>query len=96
MASPPRSTVSDRADTPRAGAAPAEPFGALMAAVPLPLILVGGDQRIRAINPDAEALFGGGMTGRHFFSALRQPAVIDSMTAAFRDGVTGETQPRGA
>ncbi len=92
MASPPRSTVSDRADTPRAGGARADPFGALMAAVPLPLILVGGDQRIRAINPEAEALFGGGMTGRHFFSALRQPAVIDCVTAAFRDGITGETR----
>lgn len=65
---------------------------ALMAGVPLPLVLIGGDQRIRAINPAAEAVFGRGMKGRHFFAVLRQPPVIEVVTAALRDRIAGETR----
>ncbi len=37
----------------------------LLAGLPLPAMLVRGDDRILALNAAAEALFGPGMAGRH-------------------------------
>lgn len=61
----------------------------IVAAVPLPLIAIGPDERIVAANPAAQALFGQGIEGRHHLLTLRQPALQTAIAAALADGVTG-------
>ena len=53
---------------------------ALLSGLPLPAMLVGRDERILALNPAAEALFGGSMVGRHPAMAVRAPAVSQNAT----------------
>ena len=64
----------------------------LLGAIPLPLVLIGRDARIQAANRAAEALFGPAMPGRHYITALRQPALLDCVEAALRTGtaITGQ------
>ncbi|WP_193142086.1 cell wall metabolism sensor histidine kinase WalK [Meridianimarinicoccus sp. MJW13] len=58
---------------------------ALLNGVPLPLILVGQDERIVALNPRAEKLLGRNMVGRHFLTVLRHPDVTDAIAGTFQD-----------
>lgn len=64
---------------------------ALIAAFPQPAVLIGRDERIVTANAPALDLLGRGIAGRHFITALRQPAVLDAIEACLQDG--GE--PRG-
>ncbi len=54
-------------------------YAALINAAPIPLVLVGPDERLIAINPAAEGLFGTGLVSRHFVAALRQPALFECL-----------------
>ena len=56
----------------------------IVAAVPLPLIAIGPDERIVAANPAAQALFGQGIEGRHHLLTLRQPGAADKRTLVVR------------
>ncbi|MCR8547166.1 ATP-binding protein [Salipiger sp. P9] len=58
----------------------------LVAAVPLPAVLIRWDERIAAANTEAQALLGEGLEGRHFITALRQPTLLDAIEGTFRDG----------
>ena len=49
---------------------------ALMEAVSLPLVLIGADARVAAMNAGGRRLFGAAMVGRHYNTALRQPALL--------------------
>ncbi|MEM1064856.1 MAG: ATP-binding protein [Pseudomonadota bacterium] len=60
-------------------ASPVTAYSALINAAPIPCVLVGGDERLIAINPAAEALFGTGLVSRHFVAALRQPALFECL-----------------
>ena len=60
-------------------------ISALLEAVPLPAVLIGGDERIAAANGLAAALLGHSLTGRHFITALRQPTVLDAIEGCLRD-----------
>ena len=64
----------------------------LIAGVPLPLLLVGRDEMIARLNPAAVTLFGADMAGRHVFTVLRQPNVIDCIADTFRTGTPHETR----
>lgn len=55
---------------------------ALVEAVPIPALLVGGDGRIAAANAAARGLFGQAIEGRHYITVLRQPALLDAVEAA--------------
>ncbi len=57
----------------------------LLAAIPLPALLVDQTERIIAANPEALTLLGQQITGRHFATILRQPTVLDVIEAALRD-----------
>ncbi|MWD28120.1 PAS domain-containing protein [Aquicoccus sp. SCR17] len=46
-----------------------------------PALLIGADERVIGANPEAEALLGGGMTGRHYITLLRQPALLEAVEA---------------
>jgi two-component system phosphate regulon sensor histidine kinase PhoR len=54
----------------------------LLAAVPLPLILIGADDCIQGMNPGAQLLFPGAGVGRHYVTALRQPALLSAIDRA--------------
>ncbi|EYD73532.1 Phosphate regulon sensor protein PhoR (SphS) [Rubellimicrobium mesophilum DSM 19309] len=62
---------------------------ALIAALPIPAVLIGQDERIEATNAAAAQLFGHDGTGRHYITVLRQPATLDVVEGTLRDG-----QPR--
>ncbi len=62
----------------------ADQIAALLDAVPLPLMLIGRDERVKAINDAAEALFGRGAVGRHYITILRQPALLDCVESALK------------
>ncbi len=57
----------------------------LVAAVPLPTLLVDQSERILAANTEARTLFGSQITGRHFATILRQPQVIEAIEKSLRD-----------
>jgi two-component system phosphate regulon sensor histidine kinase PhoR len=63
----------------------------VIAALPFPAVLVDRDERIETANAAAQKLFGHDGTGRHYVTALRQPATLDAVEATLRDG-----QPREA
>ena len=61
---------------------------ALLAALPMPVMLVGPAERVEAVNLPAQQLFGTDGTGRHYITALRQPSVLDAVEHCLRDGQT--------
>lgn len=60
----------------------------LIAALPIPALLIGPSERIEAINPQAAAMFGHDGTGRHYITVLRQPSVLDIIEQTLRDAQT--------
>ncbi len=60
----------------------------LIDAVPVPVLLVGPDERIAARNGATRALFAADLLGRHYITALRQPAILDLVEQCQRDGGT--------
>lgn len=67
----------------------AEMMRKIVAAIPLPVIAIGPDERILAANAAATALFGAGLEGRHHLLTLRQPALQSAIAAALTEGATG-------
>lgn len=63
----------------------------LLRALPLASVLIGRNERIRGLNPRAEAFLGAGVAGRHFITAIRHPVVLDAVEACLAD-----RQPRRA
>lgn len=58
----------------------------LLAALPLPLLLIGRDARVKALNRRAAALFGAGGEGRHYTIVLRAPQLVACVEDALRAG----------
>ena len=58
----------------------------LIAALPMPAVLIGQDERIETANAAAAQLFGHDGTGRHYITVLRQPATLDVVEGTLRDG----------
>ncbi|MEY3307302.1 MAG: hypothetical protein RLZZ413_1340 [Pseudomonadota bacterium] len=56
----------------------------LLAAVPIPVVLIGTDERIAGISGAAAVLLGEGLIGRHYIMAMRQPALLDVIEATLR------------
>ncbi|PQO24479.1 two-component sensor histidine kinase [Rhodobacteraceae bacterium WD3A24] len=71
---------------------PPETLAALIAAIPMPVIVIGRDARIAATNTPAGALFGTPLEGRHHISALRQPALLDAIEAGLERGEAAEAE----
>lgn len=67
----------------------------IIAALPSPVMLIGADERIAAVNPAAVALFGPEAEGRHYITALRQPALLDTIEAVQGDGAARTTRYLG-
>jgi two-component system phosphate regulon sensor histidine kinase PhoR len=60
---------------------------AILAGVPIPLVLIGPDERIAGVNAAGAALIGEGQVGRHYLMAMRQPALMEVIEAARRGQV---------
>ena len=54
----------------------------LIAAVPLPMVVIGRNARVRALNSPAEHLLGAALRGRHYVAGLRQPPVVEAIESA--------------
>ncbi|NKB28304.1 MAG: two-component sensor histidine kinase [Rhodobacteraceae bacterium] len=65
---------------------------ATLAALPIPVLAIDPSGRICAANTRAADLLGNDMTGRHFATALRQPAIIVAIEAA-QSGAGGQEAP---
>ena len=57
----------------------------IIAALPLPTIGINSHERIFAMNPAAAELFGAAALGRHFVTALRQPALVEAVESCLQD-----------
>ena len=55
-----------------------------LAALPLPALMIGADERVVAANAAAEALLGARLAGRHHAFVLRQPEVLSAINTAAR------------
>ena len=71
----------------------------LIQTLPRPTVAIDAGERIVAMNAQAGALIGQGMKGRHFVTALRQPALVEAVEQCLTDSTarrasfhTGETQ----
>lgn len=58
----------------------------IIGALPLPALLVGPDGRVVALNERAGPIFGDNLVGRHYVTALRNPALLDCVEDTFRTG----------
>ncbi|MEJ6402148.1 sensor histidine kinase [Yoonia sp. 2307UL14-13] len=67
-------------------------LSALIDALPLPVIVIGSDNRVVAANPPIDAVLGPDLRGRHYITALRQPALLDSVVAAQAEGTPQVTR----
>ena len=61
------------------------PLDALLAVLPQPTLAIAPGERIVAANDPARHLLGQGIVGRHFITALRQPAMAEAVELCLRD-----------
>ncbi len=64
----------------------------MLAALPLPALIVERSERILAANDAATALLGARLEGRHFATVLRQPPVAEAIESCLRDGTPGQAR----
>ena len=68
----------------------------VIAGLPWPILAIGPEERIEAINPAATALLGEGGLGRHYITVLRQPALLDAIESVLADGTPKVTRYLGS
>ncbi|WP_425050646.1 sensor histidine kinase [Psychromarinibacter sp. S121] len=68
------------------------PVSPILAAVPMPLVLIGRDERVISANPSAAQLFGTAAEGWHYITILRQPVLLDCVEAALKTGERREAR----
>jgi len=67
----------------------------IMESVPIPMLLVGQNERIEAINTPASSLFGVDSVGLHYISVLRQPAILEAIEAVLMEDLPRDTYFKG-
>jgi len=55
----------------------------------MPVMVIGRDDRVGAVNPALESILGTGLVGKHYISALRQPSVVEAITTVRGGGAAG-------
>ena len=71
-------------------------FAQIIAALPIPAVLIGPSEKIEGLNQPAAALFGLDGTGRHYITVFRQPAVLDIVEQTLKDGVWRKSRYLGS
>jgi two-component system phosphate regulon sensor histidine kinase PhoR len=69
-------------------------FREIVEALPFPVALVGPDQRLRAANAPAIALFGINAVGQHFVVSVRNPAILTGVERVLGRGEGSEATMR--
>jgi two-component system phosphate regulon sensor histidine kinase PhoR len=76
-------------------------LGGIIAGIPIPVVLIGAEDRVEEANPAAQALFGAAILGRHHGLSFRHPELVMAIAAARAGQVgrarmitQGETQDR--
>ena len=64
---------------------------AIIQALPVPCLLIGGNGQIISANRGARDLFGQEIVGRHHITLLRQPMLLDAIETALRENLSVET-----
>lgn len=64
----------------------------ILAAIPLPMVLIGPGGRIATANRAGTALLGAGQIGRPHAIGLRQPALLSLIDRALHEGASGQAQ----
>ena len=54
----------------------------VLTGIPMPVVLIGADERVAEVNPAAQALFGTGLVGRHHGLGFRQPDLLAAIVQA--------------
>jgi two-component system phosphate regulon sensor histidine kinase PhoR len=67
-------------------------LAALLAGIPMPIVIVGRDARILRANPPALSLLGEGIEGRHYMTAFRQPEVVALVDRVLAGGEGGQAR----
>lgn len=62
----------------------------LLAAFPLPAILIDAQERVMAMNTHADGFLSAALLGRHYITALRQPGLLDTIEQVRGDGQARE------
>ncbi|MCT8160468.1 ATP-binding protein [Pseudoruegeria sp. SHC-113] len=68
----------------------------VLSGVPMPLVLIGANERILTINSAAAEIFGTKLEGRPYHAMLRQPEVLETIERTWRSGKTETAQYLGA
>ena len=74
-------------------------IASVISALPLPVMLIGPDERVLAANDAMSVILGPNLVGRHYITALRQPAVVAAVgeAKAYQEArVAGYTSRDGA
>ena len=69
-----------------------EQIETLLGGIPLPILLVGADQRILASNDRARLLFGSQIHGRHHATVLRHPVLLEAIDRALQQGLASDVR----
>ncbi len=64
----------------------------LIAGLPIPVVLIGKDERIAAVSAAAAVMFGEAIVGRHYIIAMRQPQLLDAIEATLRFRQAGQAR----
>ncbi|WP_438989960.1 ATP-binding protein [Lentibacter sp.] len=72
---------------------PSQSTTALLAALPIPALLVGADGRVLMANTHMRDLLGSAVArGQPYVSVLRQPALVDALEATLKDATPRKTR----
>ncbi|MEC7760542.1 MAG: ATP-binding protein [Pseudomonadota bacterium] len=65
-------------------------------AIPMACAVIGADQRVAALNPACERMFGAAIVGRHYAAVFRQPALLDRIETAIGSRVPAQARHIGS
>lgn len=68
------------------------PLDDLVAALPLPTLAIGADERIASLNEPAQKMLKTPAKGRHFVTILRQPALVEAVERCLVDDIRRDAQ----
>ncbi len=74
---------------------PTERIAAVIDALPVPVMLIGPDDRVRAANAAVTAILGPNLFGNHYITAVRQPGVIAAIAETRSNGTARVTRFTG-
>ena len=70
----------------------AERIATVIKAMPMPVLLIGPDDRVRAASPLVAHVLGSDLVGKHYITAIRQPAIIEAVAKTRANGGQSATR----